>query len=146
MFPSIQIRSRKFGVDRYCDAARSAAVAQKADMKDMKLTAVLLMLSMTAAAANWRNAVQRAAVTGSREKSTLRMMEVQIDSEALGKADGMSWIQLAGDLQQHRRKKDLPGEVSDLLDKKAKSIGKSGASLMKSQNTQMLLNSLWPRR
>ena len=145
MFPSIQIRSRKFGVGRYCDAARSAAVAQKADMKDMKLTAVLLMLSMTAAAANWRDAVQRAAVTGSCEKSTLRMMEVQIDSEALGKADGMSWIQLAGDLQQHR-KKDLPGEVSNLLDKKAKSIGKSGASLMKSQNTQMLLNSLWPRR
>ena len=112
----------------------------------MKLTAVLLMLSMTAAAANWRDAVQRAAVAGSCEKSTLRMIEVQIDSEALGKADGMSWVMLAGDLQQHRRLHDLPKEVSDVLDKKAKSLGKSGASMMKTQNTQMLLNSLWPRR
>lgn len=111
----------------------------------MKLTAVLLM-SMTAAVASWRDAVQRAAVTGSCDKSTLRMIEVQIDSEALGTTDGMSWVQLAGDLQQHRRLHDLPKEASDLLDKKAKSIGKAGASMMKSQNTQMLLNSLWPRR
>lgn len=111
----------------------------------MKPTALLLM-SMTAAAANWRDAVHRAAVTGSCETSTLRTIEVQIDSEALGKADGMSWVMLAGDLQQHRRLHNLPDRVSDVLDKKAKSLGKSGASLMKSQNTQMQLNSFLPRR
>mmetsp|Transcript_12090 Transcript_12090/g.13206 ORF Transcript_12090/g.13206 Transcript_12090/m.13206 type:complete len:103 (+) Transcript_12090:1-309(+) len=98
----------------------------------MKLTAVLLSM----AAASWRDAVQRAAITGSCDESSLRMIEVQIDSEALGTTDGMSWVQLAGDLQQHRRLHD-PQEASDLLDKKAKSIGKAGASMMKSQNTQI---------
>ncbi|CAK9068566.1 Hypothetical protein SCF082_LOCUS34502 [Durusdinium trenchii] len=113
----------------------SAAVAQTVAMK---LTAVP-MLFLTAVAANWRDAVQSAANMDSCEKSTLQMIKVQIDSEVLGKMDGMSLVKFAGDLQQHRRLHGLPKEVSDLLDKKAKSIGKAGASMLKAETTQMLL-------
>eukprot|EP00435_Cladocopium_sp_Y103_P027413 s2257_g6.t1 len=109
----------------------------------MKLQVALTFLFLAAAAANWRDAVHQALYTDSCEYRTLKMIEVQIDSELLQKMnDGIAIVGLAGDLQQHRRLPGLPRDLSELLDRKAKRMGKTGASVMKSQTTQMLLKSL----
>jgi hypothetical protein len=99
----------------------------------MKLQVALTFLFLAAAAANWRHAVREALDTDSCEYRTLKMIEVQIDSELLQKMnDGIAVVGLAGDLQQHRRLPGLPQDLSELLDRKAKRVGKAGASVMKS--------------
>ena len=111
----------------------------------MKLQVALTFLFLAAAAANWPHAVREALDTDSCEYRTLKMIEVQIDSELLQKMnDGIAVVGLAGDLQQHRRLRlpGLPRDLSELLDRKAKRVGKAGASVMKSQTTQRLLKSL----
>ena len=95
---------------------------------------------------SWREAVLGTTNANACEHNTLKMIEVQIDSEMLQKTqDSMALFALAGDLQQHRRLPGLPQDVSSLLDKKAKGIGKLAQTTMQAQNTAILLNSMSPR-
>eukprot|EP00927_Polykrikos_kofoidii_P001517 TRINITY_DN10572_c0_g1_i2.p1 TRINITY_DN10572_c0_g1~~TRINITY_DN10572_c0_g1_i2.p1 ORF type:complete len:120 (-),score=29.66 TRINITY_DN10572_c0_g1_i2:573-932(-) len=73
----------------------------------------------------------------------LRALKVSIDSEMLQKSqNSMGLMAMAADLQQHRRLPGVSRNVSDVLDEKAKSIGKLATVVMKSDTTRMLLNSL----
>ena len=59
------------------------------------------------------------------DATSRKLIEVSIDSEMLQKSgDHMSLIALVADLQQHRRLPGLPKGLPDLLDKKAKGIGR----------------------
>ena len=73
----------------------------------------------------------------------LNMLEVSVDSEMLQKSqNAMALAGLAADLQQHRRLQGVPQDVSDAMDKKARAIGKLSATVMKSDNMKILMNSM----
>ncbi|CAE7562587.1 unnamed protein product [Symbiodinium necroappetens] len=91
----------------------------------------------------WREAVSSTMNDDECNYNLKKLIEVQIDSEMLQKTnDHMSLLALASDLQQHRRLPGLPKDLSDLLDKKAKGIGKLAQTQTEAQMTQTLMNSL----
>eukprot|EP00930_Biecheleria_cincta_P012113 TRINITY_DN115492_c0_g1_i1.p2 TRINITY_DN115492_c0_g1~~TRINITY_DN115492_c0_g1_i1.p2 ORF type:complete len:121 (-),score=18.55 TRINITY_DN115492_c0_g1_i1:152-514(-) len=103
-------------------------------------------LMAVAAAMNWRDAVQSVMGAGQCDYNTERTIGALIDSEMQQKAgDSMALMALAGDLQAHRRLPDLPRPVMDLLDKKARGVGKLGKTVMQSGMLSTLFNSLGRR-
>lgn len=91
----------------------------------------------------WRAAVRSTVGTDRRDPHATRTIEVLIDSETLQKSrDDVALIALAADLQQHRRLPGIRGDVSELLDKKARGIGNIAQAVMKSRMTSILLDGL----
>eukprot|EP00418_Pyrodinium_bahamense_P078645 CAMPEP_0179069968 /NCGR_PEP_ID=MMETSP0796-20121207/30779_1 /TAXON_ID=73915 /ORGANISM="Pyrodinium bahamense, Strain pbaha01" /LENGTH=131 /DNA_ID=CAMNT_0020767047 /DNA_START=65 /DNA_END=460 /DNA_ORIENTATION=+ len=103
--------------------------------------ATFFFLAADSSAAGWRDRVQGLMGAETCPYDVLRVLQVEIDSEMLQKSqDDMALLALAGDLQQHRRLPGLPDEVSDLLDEKARGIGKLGSAVMKTRMTSILIN------
>eukprot|EP00439_Symbiodinium_sp_Y106_P022502 s2349_g2.t2 len=97
-----------------------------------------------ASSESWREAVRSATDADKCDATSRKLIEVSIDSEMLQKrGDHMSLIALAADLQQHRRLPGLPKGLPDLLDKKAKGIGRLAEATRKAQMTEMLTRALF---
>mmetsp|Transcript_110369 Transcript_110369/g.318981 ORF Transcript_110369/g.318981 Transcript_110369/m.318981 type:complete len:120 (-) Transcript_110369:91-450(-) len=92
---------------------------------------------------DWRSGVHGCAGGAACDYSTLRAIEVQIDSEMLSKTDkGKALLLLAADLQQHRRLPGLDKDVSKLLDEKAKAIGKLASTVMQGDLVMQMMNNM----